>query len=122
MSSFDKVIDYCRAKQGYDATESFRILYLNTQNALIADESDGAGTIDHCPAYPREIVKRAVLLDAAAIILIHNHPSGTLQPSKGDISVTQDIVAALKTISVTVHDHLIVASTGHYSFRSAGLI
>jgi DNA repair protein RadC len=100
----------------------FRVLFLNHRHALIADEVMQRGTINHTPAYPREVVNRALEHSAAAIILLHNHPSGDPTPSKADIDITQKIVEAAATMNVTVHDHAIITETGHYSFKSFGLI
>ena len=75
LSSWDAVLDYCRARMGLEAVEQFRILFLDRKNHLIADEVQQSGTVDHTPAYPREVVKRALELSASAIILVHNHPT-----------------------------------------------
>ena len=75
LSSWDAVLDYCRARMGNAAVEQLRILFLDRKNHLIADEVQQSGTVDHTPAYPREVVKRALELSASAIILVHNHPT-----------------------------------------------
>ena len=75
MSSWSEVIDYCRTAMAFADREEFRILFLDKKNGLIADESQGHGTIDHTPVYPREVVKRALELAATAIVLVHNHPT-----------------------------------------------
>ncbi len=80
------------------------------------------GTIDHTPVYPREVVKRALELQASALILAHNHPSGDPTPSTADIAVTRDIVKAAQPLGVTVHDHLIIGRGRHVSLRDLGLI
>jgi DNA repair protein RadC len=99
-----------------------RILFLDKRNALIADEVQGVGTIDHTPVYPREIVRRALELGASALILAHNHPSGDPTPSAADIRMTKDIAAIAQPFGITVHDHLIVGRHGHASFRGLKLI
>ena len=122
IQSWSSLMDYCKLAMGNNKIEEFRVLFLNHRHALIADEVMQRGTINHTPVYPREIVKRALELSASAIILLHNHPSGDPTPSKADIDITKKIIEAAATVSVTVHDHVIIAQTGHYSFKSFGLI
>jgi DNA repair protein RadC len=122
IQSWSALMDYCKLAMGQEKIEQFRVLFLNHRHALIADEVMQQGTINHTPVYPREIVKRALELSAAAIILLHNHPSGDPTPSKADIDITQKIIEAAATINVTVHDHVIITESGHYSFKSFGLI
>jgi DNA repair protein RadC len=102
--------------------EEFRLLFLDKRNALIADEVQGSGTVDHTPVYPREIVRRALELNATAIVLVHNHPSGDPTPSSADIRMTQEIVSISTPMGITVHDHIIVGRNGHASFRGLKLI
>lgn len=122
IQSWSALMDYCKLAMGKNKIEEFRVLFLNHRHALLADEVMQRGTINHTPVYPREIVKRALELGAAAIILLHNHPSGDPTPSKADIDITQKIIEAAATVSVTVHDHVIITETGHYSFKSFGLM
>ncbi|CCJ07148.1 DNA repair protein RadC [Methylocystis sp. SC2] len=122
LSSFMEVLDYCRTAMAFAEREEFRILFLDKRNALIADEVQGVGTIDHTPVYPREIVRRALELGASALILAHNHPSGDPTPSSADIRMTKDIAAIAQPFGITVHDHLIVGRHGHASFRGLKLI
>ena len=122
LGSWRAVLDYCRAAQGFDAREQFRILFLDKKNQLIADEVQGEGTVDHTPVYVREVVKRALELAATAIILVHNHPSGDPAPSRADIDMTKEIVAAAKPLGIAVHDHIIVGRQGHVSFKALRLI
>ena len=122
LSSFIDVLDYCRTAMAYADREEFRVLFLDKRNALIADEVQGVGTIDHTPVYPREIIRRALELGASALILAHNHPSGDPTPSAADICMTKDIVAIAEPFGITVHDHLIVGKHGQTSFRSQKLI
>jgi DNA repair protein RadC len=122
LQSWKALLDYCRASMGHLTSEQFRILFLNRKNMLISDELQEVGTIDQTPVYPREVVKRALQLEASSIILVHNHPSGDTTPSKADISLTKQIQQAAATIGVIVHDHLIVSSKGHYSFKTNGII
>lgn len=122
LSSWAQVLDYLRAAQGFEHREQFRILFLDKKNHLIADEVQQQGTIDHTPVYVREVVKRALELSATAIVLVHNHPSGDPTPSRADIDMTKQIVAAAKPLGVAVHDHVIVGRDGHASFRALKLI
>jgi DNA repair protein RadC len=122
LSSFMEVLDYCRTAMAFAEREEFRILFLDKRNALIADEVQGVGTIDHTPVYPREIVRRALELGASALILAHNHPSGDPTPSSADIRMTKDIAAIAQPFGITVHDHLIVGRHGHSSFRGLKLL
>jgi DNA repair protein RadC len=122
LASWQQVLDYCRAAMGFEAKEQFRILFLDKRNQMIADEVQQRGTVDHTPVYVREVVKRALELSATAIVLVHNHPSGDPTPSRADIEMTKQIVAAAKPLGVVVHDHIIVGKQGHTSFRGLGLI
>jgi DNA repair protein RadC len=122
VGSWDKLIDYCTAHIAHGKVEEFHILFLDRKNVLIKHEQQQRGTIDHTPVYPREVVKRALELQASALILVHNHPSGDPTPSKADIAVTKDIVKAAQPLGVTVHDHLIIGRGRHTSLRDLGLI
>jgi DNA repair protein RadC len=106
----------------YAEREQFRVLFLDKRNALIADEVQGVGTVDHTPVYPREVVRRALELGASALILAHNHPSGDPTPSAADISMTKEIVTIAQPFGIAVHDHLIVGRNGQTSFRGLKLI
>jgi len=121
LGSWQALLDYCHSAMAFNDKESFRILFLNRNNELIADEVQQTGTIDHTPVYPREVVKRALELNATALILVHNHPSGDPTPSQSDIDVTLEIVNAAKVLGISVHDHLIIAKSGHRSLKSMGL-
>jgi len=122
LGSWQKVLDYCRAVLAHEAVERFHLLFLDRKNALIADEGQTRGTIDHTPVYPREVVKRALDLGASAIILVHNHPSGDPTPSRADIEMTREVAKAAAVLGVSVHDHIIIGRSGHASFRSLGLL
>ena len=122
MGSFKDVIDYCRAAMAYAEREQFRILFLDRRNALIADEVQSEGTVDHAPVYPREIVRRALELGASALMLAHNHPSGDPTPSKADIRMTEEIASVASLLGIAVHDHLIIGRNGHTSFKASGLL
>ena len=122
LSSWSQVLDYCRASMGFETKEQFRILFLDKRNQIIADEVQQTGTVDHTPVYVREVLKRALELSSTAIVLVHNHPSGDPTPSRADIEMTKQIVAAAKPLGILVHDHIIVGKQGHASFRGLGLI
>ncbi len=122
ISGWDALIAYCRTAMAHASTESFRVLFLDRKNVLIADEELARGTVDHVPVYPREVVKRALSHDASALILVHNHPSGDPTPSEADIVMTRQIVDAAGALSITVHDHIIVGADGERSFRADGLL
>ena len=122
VSSWDALLNYCHTVMAHRDTEQFRILYLDTKNVLIADEEQASGTVDHVPVYPREVVKRALELNAASIILVHNHPSGDPTPSQADIQMTVQINLAAQALGITVHDHLIIGKSCELSFRAQGLL
>ncbi|MCB9990979.1 MAG: DNA repair protein RadC [Rhodospirillales bacterium] len=122
LNSWSRLLDYCAATMAHETRESFRILFLNKKNELIADEIQQTGTVDHTPAYPREIMKRALELGATAIILCHNHPSGDPTPSQADIDMTRAIAAAGQPFSIVTHDHIIVSKNGTSSFKTMGLL
>jgi DNA repair protein RadC len=116
LSSWKEVLDYCRAVMSFEAKEQFRILFLDKRNQMIADEVQQQGTVDHTPVYVREVVKRALQLSATAIVLVHNHPSGDPTPSRADIQMTKEIVAAAKPLGVVVHDTSSSASRAMRAF------
>lgn len=122
LNSWQRLLDYLHASMAHEKKEHFRLLFLNKKNELIADEIQQSGTVDHTPAYPREIMKRALELGATALILVHNHPSGDSAPSKADIEMTKQICAAAAPFGIVVHDHLIVSRGGTTSFKSLGLM
>jgi DNA repair protein RadC len=122
VGSWDKLIDYCTAHIGYSPVEEFHILFLDRKNALIRDERQQRGTVDHTPVYTREVIKRSLELGASALILVHNHPSGDPTPSAADVAVTKDVVRAAGPLGITVHDHLIIGRGCHASLRDLGLL
>ncbi len=122
LSSWQAVIDYCRTAMAFADKEQFRVLFLDKRNHLIADEVQQTGTVDHTPAYPREVVKRALELSATAVVLVHNHPSGDPTPSTADIQMTKQIADVAKPLGIELHDHIIVGRNGHASLRSLKLI
>ena len=122
LTSWQALLDYCHTAMAHAETESFRVLFLDRKNVLIADEAQGRGTVDHVPVYPREIVRRALELNASAVILVHNHPSGDPTPSQADIAMTGRVREALQVMGITLHDHLIIGKSRELSFRSEGLL
>lgn len=122
ISSWDDLIAYCTSTMAHRETEQFRILFLDTKNTLIADEEQAQGTVDHVPVYPREVVRRALALNATALILVHNHPSGDPTPSEADVTMTLKIEEAAGTMGIRLHDHLIIGHQGYVSFRSEGYL
>ena len=122
ISSWAALLDHCRVTMSHRETEQFRILFLDRKNVLIADEVQAKGTVDHVPVYPREVIKRALDLNATALILVHNHPSGDPTPSNADIAMTEDIVRACEAVGVLVHDHLIIGKSKEVSFKSEGYL
>lgn len=122
IGNWDKLIDYLTVSMAYEPVEQMRALFLDNRNTLIADEVMGRGTINFVSVYPREIVKRALALEATAIILVHNHPSGCSDPSRNDITMTKDIHAALSPLDITLHDHVIIGKGNFFSFRQRNLL
>ena len=122
VSSWSDLMEYCKVSMAHLDRERFRILFLDRKNILIADEDQQRGTVDHVPVYPREVVKRALELNASAMILVHNHPSGDPTPSEQDIAMTERIGAAADAVGVVLHDHVIIGKERDVSFRSLGLL
>jgi DNA repair protein RadC len=121
LANWERLIDYLTASLTHEKTEQFRVLFLDSRNRLIADEVQGRGTVNHTPAYPREVVKRALELHAVALILAHNHPSGDPTPSREDLALTREIQRAAETLRITLHDHIIIGGGRWISFRQQGL-
>jgi len=122
LSGWDTLLDYCHTVMAHREVEQFRVLYLDRKNILIADEQHAHGTVDHVPVYPREVVKRALELNASALILVHNHPSGDPTPSETDIEMTIKIENAADALGITLHDHLIIGKETELSLRATGYI
>ncbi len=113
---------YLQACRGHEVIEQFRVLFLDEDFHLLADELMGTGTVNHSPVYPREIMRRALKLGARRLVLAHNHPAGQPEPSSADIEMTLRIAQIGKPMQVTVHDHIIVGNGRTHSFRAAGLL
>ncbi|QFT34118.1 hypothetical protein FIV00_26720 [Labrenzia sp. THAF82] len=121
LSSWQAVLDYC-ALTIRGEVERFHVLYLDKKNRLISDECLATGTVDHVPVYPREVLKRGLELNATALILVHNHPSGDPEPSRADIKMTKEIQTGCKVLGLTLHDHIIVGIGQEVSLRTRGLL
>ncbi len=121
LANWQALLDYLRADMAHHAIERFRVLHLDTRNHLVRDEVS-QGTVDQAAVYVREVIGRALELKSAAIILVHNHPSGDPSPSRADIEITRTIAAAGKPLNIAVHDHLIIGTKGHVSLRAQGLM
>lgn len=122
LANWQALLDYLRADMAHHGNERVRVLHLNTRNMLIRDEKMSEGSIDEAPVYVREIIRRAMELKSAAIILVHNHPSGDPAPSRADIDLTRSVIEAGKKLGIAVHDHIIVGGKGFTSLRGQGLI
>ena len=122
LGSWQALLDYLRADMAHIPIERVRVLHLNSRNMLIRDEKVSEGSIDQSAIYAREVIKRAIDLGSAALILVHNHPSGDPSPSRQDIALTKDIADAGKRLGIIVHDHIIIGAQGHSSLRAMGLL
>jgi DNA repair protein RadC len=122
IGSWKKLLEYCHSAMAHAKVEQFRLLFLDNRNALIADEAQQTGTINHTPVYPREVVKRALELHASAIIMLHNHPSGDPTPSSDDVAMTREVAEIAGKLGITLHDHVVIGKRGHASMRNLGLL
>ena len=122
LSNWQALLDYLRVRLAHEAVEHVRVLHLNTKNVLIQDEQMSRGSIDQAAVYVREVIARALHFGSAAVILVHNHPSGDPSPSRADIDITRAIAAAGKPLGIAVHDHVVIGTNGHASLRAQGLI
>jgi DNA repair protein RadC len=122
IHSLDALVAYCRTAMGGLKDEQFRVLFLNSQNEIIAEEIVQEGTVDQTVVYPRKVLELALKHKATALILVHNHPSGSLKPSAADRELTRSLVKAAKTIHITVHDHLIVSRQGYFSLAEHNML
>ncbi|MBT2133449.1 DNA repair protein RadC [Croceibacterium sp. LX-88] len=122
LGSWQALLDYLTIDMAHLTVERVRVLYLNTQNRLILDHHVGDGSLDEASVHPREVIRRGLDIGAAALILVHNHPSGNPEPSRADILLTQKIAEAGRHLGIVVHDHLIIGRDGHASLRAKGLI
>ena len=122
ISSLSDLVDYCRTSMGGLADEQFRVLFLNSQNELIAEEIVQEGTVNQTVVYPRKVLELALKHKATGLILVHNHPSGHLKPSAADLELTRALVKASQSLNLTVHDHLIISRQGYFSLAEKDLL
>jgi DNA repair protein RadC len=122
LSNWQSLIGYLKTTMAYEQIEQFRLLFLDRKNNLIADEVQQRGTVNHTPVYPREVMKRALILNASALIVVHNHPSGDPKPSRDDIEMTRELKSAASALEIELHDHVVIGHGTHASFRSLGLL
>ncbi len=122
LAGWEALLAYLKLDMSHRTTECIRILHLDTRNRLIRDEVMSEGSIDQVEIHTREVIRRAIELGSAAIILVHNHPSGNPQPSRADIRQTREIVDAAKLMGIAVHDHVIVGAGDTRSMKAMGLI
>ena len=122
LASWQVLIDYLTIDMAHLRHERVRVLYLDTKNRLILEDQLSDGTLDEAAIHPREVVKKALDLGASALILVHNHPSGSPEPSRADVQITNKIAEAGRLLGITVHDHVIIGKEGHVSLKAKGLI
>ena len=122
LATYEKVVEYCRALAAHRDVEEFRGLYLDTKNRLIRDECLQTGTVNYTPVFPRQVCVRALEVGAAALVVLHNHPSNDPTPSRADVEITNRLRDDLKTIDVDLHDHIVVTPGSAFSFREKGLL
>jgi DNA repair protein RadC len=122
LKSLENLVDYCRASMGGLRDEQFRVIFLNSQNEIIAEEIVQEGTVNQTVVYPRKVLELALKHKATGLILVHNHPSGNLTPSAADQELTRALVKASRTINLTVHDHLIISRHGYFSLAEKNLL
>ncbi|ARR52479.1 hypothetical protein HY78_02935 [Rhizorhabdus wittichii DC-6] len=122
LSDWQALADYLRADMAHRAVERVRVLHLNSKNVLVRDELVSEGSVDQAAVYVREIIRRALELGSAALIIVHNHPSGDPQPSRQDVELTRELIAAAKPLGIAIHDHVVVGTRGQASLRALGLI
>ena len=118
----DILLKYLRNKIGYEEIEKFYVLYLSSSNEVIKFEENSAGTLDRSSVYPREIYKKVINLNAKSLILVHNHPSDNITPSKSDIELTNEIAKGLKNFGALLIEHIIITKNSYFSFLEEGLI
>lgn len=122
ISDFDAMVDYCRSAMAYQTVEEFRIIFLNSKLYVIGEEIQQRGTVDQVAIHPREVIKSAMMHGASAMILVHNHPSGIVTPSKADMEITKRIKEAAEAASIRLFDHLIISKSSVYSFHNQGFV
>ena len=122
IKSLDTLVDYCRTSMGGLPDEQFRVIFLNSQNEIIAEEIVQEGTVNQTVVYPRKVLELALKHKATGLILVHNHPSGNLTPSAADLELTRALVKAGQALNLTVHDHLIIGRHGYFSLAEKNML
>lgn len=122
LGNWQALIDYLTIDMAHLTVERVRILFLNHRNLLVHDWHVGDGSIDEAGIHPREVIRKALDIGATALILVHNHPSGSPEPSRADIQVTNRIAEAGRLLGIVVHDHIVIGRHGHVSLKAKGLI
>lgn len=122
ISNWDAMIDYCRSEMALLDVEEFRAIFLNIKWQVVGEEIMQRGTINQVAIHPREVVKMAMEKKASAVILVHNHPSGDVKPSRADIDMTKQIKIALESIGITLVDHIIIGKNNYNSLKSLQVI
>ena len=116
------VIEYLSLSMRDLKEEFFKIIYLNKSNIILSIDESPGGTVDQTSIYPREVIKRALDIGASAVIFVHNHPSGNMEPSKYDIDLTKKLVSACLAVDITPLDHIIISPHGHTSLKNKGIL
>lgn len=122
VDNWKALLDYLTGTQAHFGIETTRVLFLDTKFRLLKAEMLGRGTLDEASLWPREIVKRGLELDAAGVLLAHNHPSGDTTPSRADIDLTRRVAQQCAVFGITLYDHVIVTDQGHSSMRAENLV
>ncbi|MFQ6674756.1 MAG: DNA repair protein RadC [Fidelibacterota bacterium] len=122
LKSSRAVVEYLKVNLRDRVREVFMVVFLNGRNQILSFEELFEGTLNTSAVYPREVVKRTLANNAAAVVFVHNHPSGNTQPSQEDLQITETLQNAMKAIDVVVHDHLIIAGDTYFSFADHGLL
>lgn len=122
LGSWQALLDYLQIDMAHLTVERVRVLYLNAQNRLVLDHHVGDGSVDEAAIHPREVIRKGLDIGATALIIVHNHPSGSPEPSRADIQITSRIAEAGRLLGITVHDHVIIGRYGQVSLRAKGLI
>jgi DNA repair protein RadC len=122
IPSLTALVDYCRTSMGGLPDEQFRVIFLNSQNEIIAEEVVQEGTVNQTVVYPRKVLELALKHKASGLILVHNHPSGSLTPSAADQELTRALVKASRALNLKVHDHLIVSRQGYFSLAEQNML
>ena len=122
IAGWDDLLDYCRMAMAHNDVEEFRVLFLDTKLRLVAEEIQQRGTIDQVAVHPREVIRSAMNKNATSIVLVHNHPSGDVTPSKADIEITKRIKEAAENVDIQFIDHIIVTKDNYFSFKGRGIV